>query len=211
MIRRRGHFSRSGPVVVRLTSYRPPTFASVEQPLQVLQTHPHPFLSVGGGGQGAGLQRGQTASLTVRSTPAGVQSKRRDPGEIPSDPFLLTLILPLPPSINHQYATVQGRRVLSSAGRRFKVHVGQELLCLLAHGRSPSSTIRVPERIRLALDLRFYFVSALRRDIDGGLKITQDALCEALGINDNRIVEVSLRKDVDAVAPRMELSLRAVD
>jgi crossover junction endodeoxyribonuclease RusA len=101
--------------------------------------------------------------------------------------------------------------VLSSAGRRFKVHVGQELLCLLAHRRSPSSTIRVPERIRLALDLRFYFVSALRRDIDGGLKITQDALCEALGINDNRIVEVSLRKDVDAVAPRMELSLRAVD
>jgi crossover junction endodeoxyribonuclease RusA len=101
--------------------------------------------------------------------------------------------------------------VLSSAGRRFKVHVGQELLCLLAHRRSPTFTIRVPERIRLALDLRFYFVSALRRDIDGGLKITQDALCEALGINDNRIVEVSLRKDVDSVAPRMELSLRAVD
>ena len=101
--------------------------------------------------------------------------------------------------------------MLSSAGRSFKVHVSQELLCLLAHRRSPTSTIRVPERIRLALDLRFYFVSALRRDIDGGLKITQDALCEALGINDNRIVEVSLRKDVDAVAPRMELSLRAVD
>jgi crossover junction endodeoxyribonuclease RusA len=101
--------------------------------------------------------------------------------------------------------------VLSSAGRRFKVHVGQELLCFLAHRRSPFSAIRVAERIRLALDLRFYFVSALRRDIDGGLKITQDALCEALGINDNRIVEVSLRKDVDAVAPRMELSLRAVD
>jgi crossover junction endodeoxyribonuclease RusA len=212
MVRRRsGHFSRSGPVVVRLTSYRPPNFASVDQPSQVLQAHPRPFLSARGGGQGAGLQRGQPVSLTLRSTPTGAQSKRRDPGEIPSDPFLLTLILPLPPSINHQYATVQGRRVLSSAGRRFKVHVGQELLCLLAHRRSPTSTIRVPERIGLALDLRFYFVSALRRDIDGGLKITQDALCEALGINDNRIVEVSLRKDVDAVAPRMELSLRAVD
>jgi crossover junction endodeoxyribonuclease RusA len=51
----------------------------------------------------------------------------------------------------------------------------------------------------------------LRRDIDGGLKITQDALCEALGINDNRIVEVSLRKDVDACTPRMELSLRVTD
>jgi crossover junction endodeoxyribonuclease RusA len=123
----------------------------------------------------------------------------------------LTLILPLPPSINHQYATVQGRRVLSSAGRRFKIHVGQELLCLVARRSSIASSMRVPDRIRLALDLRFYFVSALRRDIDGGLKITQDALCEALGINDNRIVEVSLRKDVDALAPRMELSLRVTD
>jgi len=60
----------------------------------------------------------------------------------------------------------------------------------------------------LALDLRFYFESDLRRDIDGGLKITQDAVCEALGINDNRIVEVTLRKKRDAAAPRLELTLR---
>ncbi|HEY3196930.1 MAG TPA: RusA family crossover junction endodeoxyribonuclease [Nitrospirales bacterium] len=157
-----------------------------------------------------GGQLGQ-APLTGRNTPGTAQSKRPAPGEIPSDPFSLTLILPLPPSINHQYATVQGRRVLSSAGRRFKIHVGQELLCLLARCNSITSTMRVPDRSRLALDLRFYFVSALRRDIDSGLKITQDALCEALGINDNRIVEVSLRKEVDALAPRMELSLHVTD
>ena len=124
------------------------------------------------------------------------------------DPFSLTLTLPLPPSINHQYATVQGRRVLSSAGRRFKSHVGQEVLYLLARRRSTSALVQTLPGLRLALDLRFYFVSILRRDIDGGLKITQDALCEALGINDNRIVEVSLRKNVDTAAPRMEVSLR---
>ena len=130
------------------------------------------------------------------------------PIENGSDPFSLTLTLPLPPSINHQYATVQGRRVLSSAGRRFKIHVGQEVLYLLARRRSPSASVQTLQGLRLALDLRFYFVSILRRDIDGGLKITQDALCEALGINDNRIVEVSLRKNVDTAAPRMEVSLR---
>ena len=97
--------------------------------------------------------------------------------------------------------------MLSSAGRRFKSHVGQEVLYLLARRRSPSS-VQPLQGLRLALDLRFYFVSILRRDIDGGLKITQDALCEALGINDNRIVEVSLRKNVDTAAPRMEVSLR---
>ena len=217
MVRRRsGHPARSAPVVVRLTSYRPTSqcqnVASVNHSSLVTQPHPHHSLPLRVGGQVRGGQKlGHASSLTVRNTAGTAESKHPAPEEIASDPFSLTLILPLPPSINHQYATVQGRRVLSSASRRFKIHVGQELLCLVARRSSITSTTRVPDRIRLALDLRFYFVSALRRDIDGGLKITQDALCEALGINDNRIVEVSLRKDVDALAPRMELSLRVTD
>jgi len=121
---------------------------------------------------------------------------------------LLHLVLPLPPSINHHYATVQGRRVLSSAGRRFKTLVGQEVLCTLAKRKAGRPSSMIPANAPLALDLHFYFASELRRDIDGGLKITQDAVCEALGINDNRIVEVTLRKEKDAVSPRMELSLR---
>jgi crossover junction endodeoxyribonuclease RusA len=120
----------------------------------------------------------------------------------------LCLVLPLPPSINHQYATVQGRRVLSSAGRRFKALVGQEVLCALAKRKSGPPLAQMLDGIPLALDLRFYFESELRRDIDGGLKITQDAVCEALGINDNRIIEVTLRKKRDAAAPRLELTLR---
>lgn len=142
------------------------------------------------------------------------KSNGRPGGQIPSitqPAGALRLVLPLPPSINHQYATVQGRRVLSSAGRRFKTQVGQEVLCALA-GRQPRerrSFIETLNGFSLALDLRFCFASGLRRDIDGGLKITQDAVCEALGINDNRIVEVTLRKETDTAAPRMELSLRA--
>ena len=122
----------------------------------------------------------------------------------------LRLVLPLPPSINHQYATVQGRRVLSSAGRRFKAVVGQEVLCALARRKSGHTLGQMLDGASLALDLRFYFESELRRDIDGGLKITQDAVCEALGLNDNRIVEVTLRKKRDAASPRLELSLHAL-
>jgi crossover junction endodeoxyribonuclease RusA len=121
---------------------------------------------------------------------------------------ILNLTLPLPPSINHQYATVHGRRVLSSAGRRFKLQVGQEVLCAIAARRHSPPFTKMLNSQSLALDLRFYFESGLRRDIDGGLKITQDAVCEALGINDNRIAEVTLRKDTDRAAPRMKLSLR---
>ena len=59
----------------------------------------------------------------------------------------------------------------------------------------------------LALTIRFYFTSPLRRDVDGGLKIAQDALCEGIGLNDNRIVETHLYKDVDRANPRIHISL----
>ena len=59
----------------------------------------------------------------------------------------------------------------------------------------------------LALSVQFFFTSALRRDVDGGLKIAQDALCEGLGINDNRIVETHLYKYIDKANPRIEVQL----
>lgn len=59
----------------------------------------------------------------------------------------------------------------------------------------------------LALSIRFYFTSPLRRDVDGGLKIAQDALCEGIGLNDNRIVETHLYKDVDRTKPRIQIAL----
>ena len=62
----------------------------------------------------------------------------------------------------------------------------------------------------LALSIRFYFTSALRRDVDGGLKIAQDALCEGLGINDNRIVETHLYKHVDKNNPQAIRILKSV-
>mgnify|MGYP006144878577 CR=1 FL=1 len=40
--------------------------------------------------------------------------------------------------------------------------------------------------------------------VDGGLKIAQDALCQGLGLNDNRIIETHLYKEVDKAHPRME-------
>jgi len=152
------------------------------------------------------VKRARRQALPPVTHPASHGPARHPVEDHPEDG--LRLVLPLPPSINHQYATVQGRRVLSSAGRRFKALVGQEVLCALAKRKSGPSLGQMLDGIPLALDLRFYFESELRRDIDGGLKITQDAVCEALGLNDNRIVEVTLRKKRDAAAPRLELSLR---
>jgi len=119
----------------------------------------------------------------------------------------VALTLPVPPSINHQYATVNGRRLLSAAGRAYKAQVGRLLWLSLAQFPARSAVLSRLQSESLALSIRFYFTSALRRDVDGGLKIAQDALCEGLGINDNRIVETHLYKYVDKTNPRIEVLL----
>ncbi|HEY7533838.1 MAG TPA: RusA family crossover junction endodeoxyribonuclease, partial [Nitrospiraceae bacterium] len=122
----------------------------------------------------------------------------------------ISLTLPVPPSINHQYATVNGRRLLSSAGRAYKAHVSQLVWLTLTQSTQSTVLLSRLQTQSLSLSIRFFFTSALRRDVDGGLKIAQDALCEGLGINDNRIVETHLYKSVDKTYPRMEIFLCAV-
>src|SRR5215467_8731819 len=125
----------------------------------------------------------------------------------PSPAGELVLVLPLPPSINHQYATVQGRRVLSRSGREFKRLVVEEVENWL--DKYPHVDVALFQHHYLALTITFYFRSALRRDLDGGLKIAQDALCEALGVHDNLVIEIHLSKRVDRHSPRMEVQLAA--
>lgn len=129
------------------------------------------------------------------------------PPQATIEPNRLTITLPIPPSINHQYATVNGRRILSAAGRRYKVEIGRQILVALTHSTHKQSLLLRLRSDYVALSIRCHFSSLLRRDIDGGLKITQDALCEALGLNDNRVLELHLYKDVADDSPSMELTL----
>jgi crossover junction endodeoxyribonuclease RusA len=127
----------------------------------------------------------------------------------PTESYAVALTLPVPPSVNHQYATVNGRRLISSAGRAYKAQVGQLVWLKLAQSTHRAALLARLQSEWLTLSIRFYFTSALRRDVDGGLKIAQDALCEGLSINDNRIVETHLYKHVDKNNPRIEISLSA--
>ncbi len=118
----------------------------------------------------------------------------------------LSITLPIPPSINRQYATVNGRRVLSATGRRYKGTVGQ-LLMTAASSSEWHAFLRAAQEHSLTLTIHFYFPTLLRRDLDGGLKIAQDALCEAMSLNDNRVMEIHLYKALDRDNPRLECTL----
>ena len=123
---------------------------------------------------------------------------------------LLTLTLPLPPSINEQYATVNGHRVSSSVARRFKQQVHTALRLLERQGVLHDHLRNTLRQSYLALLLDFYFATPLKRDLDGGLKITQDALCEGLGLNDNRVVTIHLTKLIDPLHPHLYVELEAL-
>jgi crossover junction endodeoxyribonuclease RusA len=155
-------------------------------------------------GTGIRIRKRSSASLSV-AQPAALPELRAS-----ISPDRLTLSLPVPPSINHQYATVNGRRLLSSAGRSYKATVAHQVLMALARSPHKGPLLRALRESDLALSIRFYFVSPLRRDVDGGLKIAQDALCEALGLNDNRVVEIHLYKSRDTHQPRIEMTLGAL-
>jgi crossover junction endodeoxyribonuclease RusA len=123
----------------------------------------------------------------------------------------MRLTLPMPPSVNNQYATVDGRRVLSKEAARFKRTVREQVQRAIAAGRIGAAELERLATGYLALYIDFYFATPLRRDLDGGLKITQDALCEALTLNDNRVVDIHLIKRIDPLRPRIEVELEAVD
>jgi crossover junction endodeoxyribonuclease RusA len=118
--------------------------------------------------------------------------------------------LPLPPGINNQYATVNGRRVLSAEARRFKGEVRSALEELRFAGRLPSGLLDNLRTGYFSLFIDFYFPTPMKRDLDGGLKITQDAICEVLGVNDNRVVDIHLVKRIDPINPRIVVQLETI-
>jgi crossover junction endodeoxyribonuclease RusA len=122
----------------------------------------------------------------------------------------LGLTMPLPPGVNNQYATVNGRRVLSAEARAYKQAVKRQVDDLVFSGRVTHAMLAKLRESFLSLFIDFYFASPLKRDLDGGLKVTQDALCEALGVNDNRVVDIHLVKRIDPLNPRIELQLEAI-
>src|ERR1700731_4115036 len=121
----------------------------------------------------------------------------------------LRLTLPLPPGINEQYATVNGHRISTTVARHFKQAVTQKIRAMERDGLVTAEVREKFQQGYLTLLLIFYFETPLKRDLDGGLKITLDALCSALGVNDNRVVSLHLLKYIDPLHPRLEIELEA--
>ena len=118
--------------------------------------------------------------------------------------------LPLPPGVNSQYTQVGKRRVLSKEHVSFKRAVRQRVHRLRVDEVITDAFIEALQQGWIGLFLDFYFETPRRRDLDGGLKITQDAILEAIGINDNRVVDIHLVKRIAPTNPRVEVELEVI-
>ncbi|MBC8162350.1 MAG: RusA family crossover junction endodeoxyribonuclease [Roseiflexaceae bacterium] len=125
--------------------------------------------------------------------------------------YTLTLTLPMPPGVNNQYVSLGARRVLSQEARRYKSTVTRLLKRARDSGAISDDLCAAAQVGYLALFIDFYFETPLRRDLDGGLKIAQDTICAALGVNDNRVVDIHLVKRIDPGNPRIEVELEVLD
>lgn len=123
----------------------------------------------------------------------------------------LKLVLPLPPSVNHQYVTVGDRRVLSKEAQAFKRNVKKLIERARMDFVISAETEAALEKALLGVYLVFYFETPFKRDLDGGLKIALDAVCGALGLDDRAIVDLHLTKQIDPLHPRLECEIEPIE
>ena len=127
-------------------------------------------------------------------------------------PAILTLIVPVPPSLNNAYTRGHGhgRRVLTAQGRDYKATVAELLLCRA----QPSGGFELAigrEDARIGLALRLYFPNRQRRDISNCVKLLEDSLAETLGFDDCRVDRLLVeRTGIDKTNPRCEVTIEVL-
>lgn len=126
-------------------------------------------------------------------------------------PVTLHLSLSMPPSINAQYVVVGKRkRVLSKVASTWKKDANKAMQMM----RDKSVISPVEEHAfqnnLLGVYMTFYFSTPMRRDLDGGIKITLDTIAESLGFDDRNVVDMHLTKQIDPLNPRVEVEIETI-
>ena len=120
----------------------------------------------------------------------------------------MTLDLPYPPSTNHAYAVVRGRKVKTAIARAYAHEVGWRVANSVRtdpNGWRPTSTDR------LTLTIAVYPPDRRRRDLSNVEKLCTDAVCAQLGVDDGQVDRLTLvRMQPDRQNSRLVLTLEAI-
>lgn len=109
------------------------------------------------------------------------------------------LILPYPPSTNHLYATVRGRRVLTKEGRLFKERAS---MLALASGMRP-----LDGELTVTVNI---FRPRRAGDLDNSLKSLLDSLRGVAWHDDSQVKRIEAERFEDKADPRVEITVEPV-
>lgn len=123
--------------------------------------------------------------------------------------------VPLPPSTNKAYTIIyigdQPRIGPSSELKQFKKDAASTLLQADIDQQALLAIREAKCKVPLAVGLTAYFETMWRRDLDGIIKFSIDAVFEFIGLNDRLVVELdNPKKLVDRTHPRVEVTIRTV-
>jgi Holliday junction resolvase RusA-like endonuclease len=126
---------------------------------------------------------------------------------------LLIAVLPMSPSVNAVYhpavRKIKGRSVLEEdryVARTYKdpraVAYALQVKSLLNYCTPPWRVVKSPliqvirdnSAICLDFEVREFFKTKRKNDIDNRVKVLQDALCDSLGLDDSRIIDSNQKK-----------------
>jgi Holliday junction resolvase RusA-like endonuclease len=118
-----------------------------------------------------------------------------------------------PPSVNHMYAIVNNRKVLTTEGRSYKANVhfimAQQLLEEFERP-DPEKTYKVSYYLYREDWLNKGWPTKAKNkfkqiDWDNAIKCVQDAAMESLGMNDSQLFDVKVEKWLGKMMIRIEL------
>lgn len=117
----------------------------------------------------------------------------------------IQITMPLPPTINHLYATFRGRRVKSAEARQYKQHVGILIAAAISRWRSQYSIAHIgtffgEEPLSVSLD---FYRPTRAGDIDGRVKACLDSMTGVVYADDRQVSRLVVQNFVDAANPRV--------
>ena len=146
-----------------------------------------------------------------------------------SRPFFKASIPCVPPGINESYTIValrgDKRRVAHTSEAKQFLDNAALILSSMDYGEMCDWDLfhaigRAKRNVPLSVDMTFFFEHLWKRDIDGPIKITLDALFNhfkkvadydaQLKWNDNRVRRLVVAKEVDVIRPRVEIEVRCL-
>ncbi len=100
--------------------------------------------------------------------------------------------------------------MLTATARAFNRDVRKVIDRVRLDGDITAEMEQILQASLLGVYLTFYFETPHRRDLDGGLKITLDAVCTALGLDDRTVVDLHLTKRIDPLRPHVDIEIESI-